>query len=95
MEAARAQGLEIASFLRHVIISENLPGLREEGGKKSGGVVLLSWSFGNIWSLSMLANEASLDSETRTILQTSLRTLVIHGERVSRCTEERTYSFHM
>ena len=76
----RAHGLEIAAFLKHIITTEKLPTLSEVEGHKVGGVVLLSWSMGNLWSLSLFGNIEHLAEDTKAILQRSLRTLVLHGE---------------
>ena len=77
--AARAQGLEIAKFLKNLIVAEKLPTVQIKEGKRVGGVVLLAWSLGNVYSLSMLGNEKYLDAETKTVLQQSLRTYIIYG----------------
>lgn len=80
--AVRAQGLEIAAFLKHLIVSEALPPVAETGGQKTGGVALLSWSLGNIWPLSMLGNWNHVHPETQSLLQRSLRTLMLFGEHL-------------
>ncbi|KAJ3553765.1 hypothetical protein NM688_g3444 [Phlebia brevispora] len=77
--AVRLQGLEIATFLRHFILANDIPRIRElSESKKSGGVAVMSWSLGNVWAVSMFGNLEFLDAETKYILQQTLRTWVIY-----------------
>lgn len=78
--AIRTLGLEISAFLKHIFTTAGLPEISESDGRKLGGVVLMSWSLGNIWTLSMLTNAEHLDHETKVILPSYLRTLVMYGE---------------
>ena len=80
--ATRDKGLELGTFLVNVITSEDVPVTENVDGKESGGVVLVCWSFGNIWSMSLLANEQELDVSKRDILRRYLRVAVMYGERV-------------
>ena len=41
--------------MKNVIIAEDMPIVQDVGGEKTGGVVLVSWSLGNVWSLAMFA----------------------------------------
>lgn len=82
-EASRAQGLELAAFLQQIIVSEKLPPKKFEGGATTGGIALLSWSLGNASTFSMLASEDCLSSDTKTVLQASIRSMIVYGERLS------------
>lgn len=76
----RTQGLELAKFLEYLAQTHNIPKVGEVEGKKVGGIALLSWSMGNIWSVSLLGNAHELPSDTKRILGDYLRTVVFYGE---------------
>lgn len=84
-EAKRAfvqrQGLELAKFLEYLAQTHDIPKVGEVEGKKVGGIALLSWSMGNIWSVSLLGNAQGLPSDTKRALEDYLRTVVFYGER--------------
>lgn len=79
--AVRAQGKEIATFIKNFVAAENPPAVKEVDGKKTGGVAVMSWSLGNAWSLSLLANLEYIDDATRFVLEKWLRTFILYGER--------------
>lgn len=85
--AVRAQGQEIAAFLKHLVITEEIPPVQVADGQKTGGIILLSWSLGNVWTMSMFGNADHLESETKSILEKSLHTWVLYGERAGRSIE--------
>ena len=78
--ALRLQGTEIATFLEDVILTGKSTPVQEVNGKKTGGLVLLSWSLGNVWSLAMFANIQDLESKARIALEEQLRAFVMYGK---------------
>ncbi|KAJ3553764.1 hypothetical protein NM688_g3445 [Phlebia brevispora] len=76
--AVRSLGLELAAFLKYIVDAESLPPKRGADGQVKGGLVLLSWSMGNLWSLSMFGNASALEDETRAVLRRYLRTYIMH-----------------
>ena len=84
----KTRGVEIATFLRWLIETENLPPVTQVGGsdERTGGVSLLSWSGGNFKYLSLFAHAADLPSDTRDLLGKYLRNLILYGQ----CYEVRT-----
>ena len=80
----RMQGLELASVLKHIVVTEKLPLVKVTAdGERTGGIILLAWSLGNTNVLSMLGNEMYIDDTTRFILHHTLRTVVMYGEFTS------------
>ena len=82
-DASRAQGLELAAFLHHIIASEKLPPKKHENGVMTGGIALVSWSLGNAWTFSMFAHEDCLSRDARIALQASIRSMVVYGKSLS------------
>ncbi|KAJ3553767.1 hypothetical protein NM688_g3442 [Phlebia brevispora] len=78
-EAAVLQrGNEIATFLKYVIEHERIPAFEEREGARTGGIALLTWSMGNVFSMTLLGNIDSLGEETRSLLHRYLRSVVIY-----------------
>lgn len=63
-----------------MITVADIPPVRTVHGRKTDGVLLLSWSLGNAWSLSMIAHEHGMDNTAKQILRQSIRSLVIYGK---------------
>lgn len=64
----KARGHELASFLIWFIRNEKIPPLITEEGKATGGLSLLSWSWGTTMTISMLAHAESLPLEFQELL---------------------------
>lgn len=77
----QTQGLELAKFLEYLAQTHDIPKVGEVEGKKVGGIALLSWSMGNIWSVSLLGNAQEIPPNTKKVLEDYLRTVVFYGER--------------
>lgn len=79
--AMENRGLEIAAFLRWLIETNNIRPTQElaDAGRRGGGLSLLSWSGGNCPTIAMLAHADRLSKETRTLLETRLRSFIMHG----------------
>ena len=61
-------------------MADGLPVTRTVHGQQSGGMAVVCWSLGNVWGMSMLANEEALDDWKKVLLQRYLRKLVMYGE---------------
>ena len=77
--ALRAQAVEIAIFLDYFVASNDIPQVAERDGKRSGGIVLLTWSLSNVLAFGLLAEAASLPEETRAVLNDYLQTIILFG----------------
>ena len=73
-----ARGIELAAFLDALIDTLSLPGLTPDG--KEGGLALMGWSMGNMFTLSTIASVSSLEPQIQTRLQSYLRKLIMFGE---------------
>ena len=73
-----ARGVEIASFLDGLIDALSLPGPTDDG--KEGGLALMGWSMGNIFTLSTVASVSLLQPQVQTRLQSYLRKLIMFGK---------------
>ncbi|KAK7681683.1 hypothetical protein QCA50_015417 [Cerrena zonata] len=76
--AVRDLGRQIAEFLTFIIKTEDIPPITTKEGKTSGGITLLTWSMSNLISLSLLAHAQTLPEETKQLLGTHLRSVVLH-----------------
>lgn len=78
--AVKNSGLQLARFLDHFIRTNDIPPKSEssETGTQ-GGLVVLSWSLGNIVAHSFLAHAHELCPDLSTLLEKYLRTVVLHG----------------
>ena len=72
------RGVEIASFLDGLIDALSLPGPTDDG--KEGGLALMGWSMGNIFTLSTVASVSLLQPQVQTRLQSYLRKLIMFGK---------------
>ena len=78
--AVKKHGTELATFLAHFIRDNHLPTPQESPDQGTiGGVVVLSWSLGNIVTHSFLAHAHGLPKDTQDILAKYLRSMVLHG----------------
>ena len=76
----RAQGLEIATFLKEYIQSNNIPPVCSGAdGNRCGGVVVVGWSRGCSIATSFLAHASSFPQEIVLFLERYLRKIVLHG----------------
>lgn len=76
-----ARGLEIAAFLLWLIRKENIPRRPLDGqGKRSGGIALLGWSWGNTMTMSFLAQASRLPEEDCSLLNGYMRSFIMYGE---------------
>lgn len=73
-----ARGVELALFLDALIDILSLPGPSVEGNE--GGLAIMGWSMGNLFTLAMVASVSSLQSQVQTRLQSYLRKLIVFGK---------------
>lgn len=75
------RGVEILRFIDAFIQQFNLPAISRSEGKQVGGVALLGWSLGIVFTLAAIANVDSklISDETRERLGTHLRTHILLG----------------
>lgn len=78
----KARGHELASFLIWFIRNEKIPPLITEEGKATGGLSLLSWSWGTTMTISMLAHAESLPLEFQELLDKYWRSHIAFGASV-------------
>ncbi|KAH8111923.1 Alpha/Beta hydrolase protein [Phellopilus nigrolimitatus] len=74
-EFLRARGAELPTFIRCFVEREKVPQASPDG--KHGGVVLMGWSSGSIYTLSLLSNADTIPAETREAITPFLRSLII------------------
>lgn len=75
----RARAAELAAFMCELVKKEGLPKMTADG--KEGGIALLAWSAGNVYTIPLLAYVDGLDEETRATLDPYLRAFVLFGTR--------------
>jgi hypothetical protein len=78
-----ARGAELALFLDGLIDTLSLPGPTTDGNE--GGLGLMGWSLGNVFTLSTMASVSSLQSQIRTRLRSYMRRLIVFGECKEHC----------
>lgn len=74
----KARGREFATFINNFIEQNNIPRAAEDG--KSGGIVLMAWSSGNYYTLSILTFADAIDDYIRKAIEPYFRSLMIFGE---------------
>ena len=79
--AIRDFGLSVIAFLDYLITTYAIPPGSMKDGKKCGGIAVVSWSYANILSLSILAHAGSIFAATQYDLTKYIRTFVLYGER--------------
>ena len=62
-------------------MADGLPVTRTVHGQQSGGMAVVCWSLGNVWGMSMLANEEAMDDWKKVLLHRYLRKLVMYGKQ--------------
>ncbi|KIP10561.1 hypothetical protein PHLGIDRAFT_495392 [Phlebiopsis gigantea 11061_1 CR5-6] len=77
--AMRRFGRDIAGFLTYVCTTQGVPPLAIAGGRKTGGVALVTWSLSNIAPLAILGDPDTLDGDSATVLAAYLRTMVLYA----------------
>lgn len=70
--------MQLAWFLEHFVKHENTPKVSLD--RKSGGFILMGWSFGNATTLSLLADPAVLPTELYERIEPYLRSLILYGQ---------------
>lgn len=75
----RGIGQDIANFVAYVCKTKGVPRLVRDGEQKTGGVVLMTWSRGNIGLLSILGDPRTLEGETKDIFSLYVRKMVLYG----------------
>jgi hypothetical protein len=73
-------GTELAVFLVRFVQKHNVPKLKYEKGRRTGGIAILGWSFGCATMLSFLAHGSELPDNMRILLNSYLRSVVAHGQ---------------
>ena len=78
----RERGLEIAKFLYYVITELEVTRRASSGGNatSSGGLVLMGWSLGNLFTVAFIAHLSTYPPEVTMTLEPYLKSLVIYGE---------------
>lgn len=79
-KAFRSQAEQLVAFLEYFIKQNNIPKLKEFGGTRSGGLVVLTWSMSNVISFSFLGEADTFPRTTRNLLGEYLRTVVLFGK---------------
>ena len=78
----RDRGLEIARFLCYVITELKIPQASSKNdATSSGGLAIMGWSLGNLFSIAFVANLETYPPEVLRILEHYLKSLFIYGER--------------
>ena len=72
-------GRELVVFLDQIIQELALPPIVLDDGKKSGGLAVMAWSYGNVVLMSMLAHADDWPAETKDLLRRYIRTVVLYG----------------
>lgn len=81
-------GKQLGAFLAYFVKNNDVPPVNKKGGNTIGGISLLTWSMSNLVSISFLAHANTLTDDVKDVLNTHLRSVVLHGEWVSHhCTE--------
>lgn len=76
----KSRGLEISNFMNAFMIREDLPASTPEG---QGGCVLLGWSLGCSFTLSVITHIDALPIQVQARLASQLRAHILHGQPVS------------
>lgn len=80
--AVRQHGREAADFLIYVCNTKGIPPVSvSEGGRKVGGIGLVTWSLGSITTISILGDPSTLDEGRRQILTGYMRKAILYGEQ--------------
>ncbi|KAG6839796.1 hypothetical protein C0991_011599 [Blastosporella zonata] len=71
-----ARGLEFATFIDNFISKNNIHPISEDG--KSGGIVLLGWSFGCTFALAAISSACALPVDVRARLGAHIRAVIAY-----------------
>ncbi|TCD62623.1 hypothetical protein EIP91_006637, partial [Steccherinum ochraceum] len=71
----KSAALEIATFAAKAVVALKLPALDKNTGK--GGIAILGWSSGSLYTTALLAHAESLPAEEKDILARHLRTVIL------------------
>ncbi|KAG6829248.1 hypothetical protein H0H87_012099 [Tephrocybe sp. NHM501043] len=74
--AHHARGLEIATFIDNFITNNKVHPISEDG--KSGGIVLLGWSFGCALALAAVSSAQALPADARSRLGAHIRSVIAY-----------------
>jgi pimeloyl-ACP methyl ester carboxylesterase len=69
--------LQIASFLEYFIQAKDTPKLGSD--RKTGGFILMGWSFGNATTLSLFANPEAISQNLYELIEPYVMSLVLYG----------------
>ena len=78
--AVRQFGREIAGFIKHVCTTKSIPQVVCDGDRKTGGVVLMTWSMSGLAVLSILGDPDTLESQDKAVLSQYLRKVILYGK---------------
>jgi hypothetical protein len=71
-------GLQVANFLLWLIQTHNIPPIG--GDHRSGGLVVMGWSLGNVTSLALLGQPDGVPIEAYQKLKDYLKKVIIYGQ---------------
>jgi hypothetical protein len=77
-----ARGQEILSFIDTFVRHNDVPISSED--RKTGGIILLRWSFGNYPVIAALSQVDSLPQERLGLLRNHLKSIVLYGRKCYR-----------
>lgn len=75
---AKGRAQEYATFIKQFVEQEGVPEMTADG--KDGGIVLLSWSSGVAYTITLLSFADSLPEDLRNAIEPYLRSYVSFGE---------------
>ena len=77
--AVRRWGREVALFLAYVSKTLDIPPVTGEGAKRTGGLVLATWSLSVMAAFSILGDPRTLGDELAATLAPYLRKVILYG----------------
>ncbi|KAI0337468.1 alpha/beta-hydrolase [Trametopsis cervina] len=78
-EVLRARGQELAAFVDYFTRTYHPPKVHTDAtGRRSNGIIVLGWSYGNAVVFSLLAHATSFSDEVKATLDDYLRTAVLY-----------------
>ena len=77
--AVREIGRQFAAFLADFVQTHQIPEIKVTDGKRTAGLVFLTWSFSNTFHMSLLGNAHTLPKSTKTLLSKYWRRSVMYG----------------
>lgn len=79
-DVLRGLGRGLVAFVDAFVQGQGIVPIRMDGHKRIGGLTILNWSLGNLYTWSILGNAATYEKKTVTFLEQYLRTIVVFGE---------------